>query len=302
MKVIKGSEKIENQRVNVLIYGSDGVGKTSTAFTANNPILMNFDKGVHRSGFRGDSIKPTTWDEAMAYVADANNFVNYDTIIVDTVGSCLSMLQSHLIARDKKLLNINGGFTQSGYGALGSNHKVFLNYLKGLNKDLVILAHDIGKILKNDDVAISPDITGGSLKEIRQSMDFVGYQFVGNNRKRYLNFNTSSLLVAKTCAKFETLEIPDFDEHPDWFARMISIMRNSLGQVSKHNEEVINIVDGFRKQIQKAEEVSELNALLIDINKLEKVAQIQTKHVLHEKIKDMGAVYDKDSSEFRMAA
>jgi replication-associated recombination protein RarA len=51
MKVYSANEIIESAGMVALIYGDPGIGKTTLANTAPNPLLLDFDRGAHRSSF-----------------------------------------------------------------------------------------------------------------------------------------------------------------------------------------------------------------------------------------------------------
>lgn len=48
LKLFKSTDQLPMKNLLVVIYGQPGVGKTSLAFTAENPVLLDFDRGVER--------------------------------------------------------------------------------------------------------------------------------------------------------------------------------------------------------------------------------------------------------------
>jgi hypothetical protein len=77
----------QTMRVNCLvayIYADPGIGKTSLAYTAKNPILFDFDAGAHRSGKlrRGATVPVEHWlDVANIEACDVES---YQSIVIDT--------------------------------------------------------------------------------------------------------------------------------------------------------------------------------------------------------------------------
>jgi hypothetical protein len=61
--ITRASEPITIQTVIILVYGQPGIGKTSLASTSESPLLLDFDRGAHRSGFRRDTVQVERWGD-----------------------------------------------------------------------------------------------------------------------------------------------------------------------------------------------------------------------------------------------
>ena len=94
LNITKPSDAIPVKSINVLIYGTPGIGKTSIACSANNPLLLDFDKGAHRSAFRCDTLLVDDWHQVASL--NPKDIAQYDTIILDTVGRLLDLLTARL--------------------------------------------------------------------------------------------------------------------------------------------------------------------------------------------------------------
>jgi hypothetical protein len=57
LKITRAADPITVDRLNVTIYAQPGIGKTSLAFTAEAPLLLDFDQGAHRAANRQDSVR-----------------------------------------------------------------------------------------------------------------------------------------------------------------------------------------------------------------------------------------------------
>ena len=83
LKIVKASEPIHVNHLITFIYGDPGIGKTSRAFSAKNPILFDFDQGAHRAAqFRKDCIPVGDWLEVANITKD--DLDGYDTVIIET--------------------------------------------------------------------------------------------------------------------------------------------------------------------------------------------------------------------------
>jgi hypothetical protein len=84
------------KRFCMIIYGAPGQGKTTLALSAPNPILCDFDRGVLR--VRAEHRTATAEFEGYAEFLDdiqTPEFKRYETIVIDTAGSMLSMMAEH---------------------------------------------------------------------------------------------------------------------------------------------------------------------------------------------------------------
>ena len=90
IKIIPASTPITVSTICVVIYAVPGSGKTSLAQTASRPLLLDFDRGAHRSANRKDTVQVSAWSDVTAIGADDLN--DYDTVIVDTAGRALDTL------------------------------------------------------------------------------------------------------------------------------------------------------------------------------------------------------------------
>lgn len=48
LRITRSADPITVERLNVCIYAQPGIGKTSLGFTADAPLLLDFDQGAHR--------------------------------------------------------------------------------------------------------------------------------------------------------------------------------------------------------------------------------------------------------------
>ena len=111
LKIIKSSEPIRVDRLNVVIYGQPGCGKSSLAFTSDAPLMLDFDNGAYRAANRKDIVRVERW----ADITDLgeSDLADYKTIIVDTAGRALDALSADIIKRNSKA-GANGALNLKG--------------------------------------------------------------------------------------------------------------------------------------------------------------------------------------------
>ena len=84
LKIVSAAEPLPVETLVVTVYAEPGVGKTTLAFTAKKPLLLDFDKGARRAANRKDSVQIDAWADVAGL--DAETLSPYSTIVVDTVG------------------------------------------------------------------------------------------------------------------------------------------------------------------------------------------------------------------------
>lgn len=145
MKISKGKKK---QAVRVVIYGTEGIGKTTLAAHFPKPLFIDVEQGSYQIDVeRFDGI--TTWAdvlEAIGYVEQ--NPDSCKTLVLDTADKAEQMLVEQIL-KDNKAASIEtvGGGYGKGYTMLQERFQKELLFsldriiAKGIN--VVICAHSI---------------------------------------------------------------------------------------------------------------------------------------------------------------
>jgi hypothetical protein len=186
LKITRAADPIKVERLNMVIYGPPGIAKTSLAFTADNPLLLDFDNGSHRAANRKDVVRVEDWSDVAAMTAE--DLAPFNTVIVDTAGRALDTLTVDIIRQNPKH-GRGGALTLQGYGELKSRFGSFLKLLNSFGKDVVLIAH-MDEQRNGDDVVERLDVQGGSKGEIYKSADAMGRLTITNGQRR-LMFRTS---------------------------------------------------------------------------------------------------------------
>ncbi|HEX7039075.1 MAG TPA: ATP-binding protein, partial [Trueperaceae bacterium] len=274
----------------MLIYGMPGIGKSSFGFTAESPLLLDFDGGAHRSAFRQDIVPVGAWSEIATITAE--DLKPYKTVVLDTVGRALDFLSAELIAENPKLATKAGALSLQGYGALKSAFASWLGRLNSLGLDVIMIAHDKESTNERDVKIVRPDVTGGSYNEIFKLADSVGYMYA-DGKKRVLDFNPTENYVGKNPAQFDVIEIPDYNREPRFAGRLIVEIKSALGQLSAEAQKVVTAVNAFRDRMPEIETAEEMTALLAEVDKLEEPVKAQCKRVMLDRCNELGLEYDK---------
>jgi len=289
LKITRASDPILVERLNVCIYGQPGAGKTSLAFTASRPLLLDFDNGAHRATGRKDTVQVRQWTDVAGITED--DVAGFDTIILDTAGRALDSLSSDIIRRNPKA-GRGGALTLQGYGTLKTEFVAFLKLLNGFGKDVVLIAH-MDEQRNGDEIIERLDVQGGSKGEIYKAADAMGRVFVKGG-SRQLDFSPREGSFGKNPGQLDVLDIPHPDREPDFLASVIQSIKDKLNTLTAEQSEAQAKLGKLRLALADAEDAQGINALL----EAAKDAGNSGKALLHARATDIGLAFDKGAGEY----
>lgn len=268
LRILKSSEPIKVDRLNVCIYGQPGAGKSSLAFTADAPLLLDFDQGAHRAANRRDIVRVSAWTD----VADltAEDLTPYHTVIVDTAGRALDHLTADIIRRNPKA-GRGGALTLQGYGTLKAEFVAWLKMLNGFGKDVVLIAH-MDEQRNGDDIVERLDVQGGSKGEIYKAADAMG-RIAIRDSKRILNFSPTDAAFGKNPGQLQPLEIPHPDRDPNFLAGVIKAIKDRLNTLTEEQSKAQAEMADWRAAIDEMKAADDFNARLPDVKTAPKAVQ-----------------------------
>lgn len=296
MAIIKKQDVFPERATVTLLYGMPGVGKTSLASTADNPLLIDCDRGADRAVKRPDTLVASKWEDILA---EEQNFGGYKTIVIDTAKACLDdFLMVYVCEQDYNLRKNK----LKAYGAIGDQFKAFVSRLRSLNIDLVVIAHT--KEDKDGDLTkFAPDVTGGSKDLLLRIADEVGFITTANNR-RTMYFDPTDRTIGKNVARLPVTQIPDAEtpEFDGFLSRIISQIRNSIQSRTEEQRKAIETVERLKADIEVLEAPENADAILAEINTLSALQQAGLKRLLLDKSKEKGIAFNAEQKKFELVA
>ena len=259
LKIVKSSDPIRVDRLNVVIYAQPGIGKTSLAFTADSPLLLDFDRGAHRAAHRKDSVQINAWTDVASITAD--DLAPYSTVIVDTAGRALDVLSADIIKRDPKK-GRGGALSLQGYGSLKAEFSAWLKHLNSMGKDVVLIAH-MDEQRNGDEIIERLDVQGGSKGEIYKAADAMGRVSVVGGQ-RMLLFSPTDAAFGKNPGQLEPLPIPH-TEAPDYagfLGRVVKQIKDKINTLSEEQIAAERALQHFRDALADIEDADGINAML----------------------------------------
>lgn len=297
LRILKASEPLEVKQIVACVYAQPGIGKTSLAFTSDSPLLIDFDKGAHRSAFRKDTVQVGAWADVAAITAD--DLQGYKTLVLDTAGRALDSLTTDIIAANPKL-GRGGALTLQGYGELKARFIAYTKLVRSFGLDIVLVVHS-DEQRNGDDVIERLDMQGASKGEIYKSADLMG-RIMMRGGKRVLTFNPTDTAFGKNPAALPEYEVPHFAQDGQFLAKIIAETKASLNKLSAEQQGVATELAAWQKRFDTLEDAPSFNKM-IDTVKTEAPEAIKENagRLLTKTARAKGFSFDKKTHSFATA-
>lgn len=293
LHIIKATEPIEVTQLVGCVYAQPGLGKTSLGYTAEAPLILDFDGGAYRAANRGDTVQVRDWEEAANMTL--KDLTGYRTLVVDTAGRALDLLSADIIHRNPKLGN-GGALTLQGFGALKAQFIGWTKMVRGFGLDVLLLAHS-DEQRKGEEVIERLDMQGGSKNEIYKVADVMGRLSIRGNQ-RVLNFNPSDAAFGKNPAQLGEILVPDYALEPQFFGKLLASIKAKLNEQSAVQKDAARMLADWKSEIDQAKTAEEFNALVPKVAASNELVRTNVKRLLISTGKKAGFDFDKTAKTF----
>jgi AAA domain len=297
LRITKATDTIKVETIAACVYATPGIGKTTLGFTADKPLLIDFDKGAYRAGNRGDCVEVDTWGDVTRITTD--DLKPFKTLIVDTAGRALDALTLDIISEDPKL-GRGGALTLQGFGVLKTRFTAWMRLIRSFGLDVVLISH-VDEQRKGDEIIERLDIQGGSKNEIYKSADAMGRLYLERG-KRILNFSPTDTAFGKNPAQLPPIEVPDFNVGPTFLGDVLSRIKAELNKQSEEQTRSATALAEWKDVIEKAETVEQFNKLVPLSQEADPSVRDNVKRLLTKAAKGKGFSFDKKAGAFQAAA
>lgn len=294
MPIIRKNDVAPERPIIIVLYGTPGTGKTSVATTADNPLLIDTDRGYDRAVQRIDTLEASKWQDIASEYA---TFKGYKTIIVDTAKALLDDYLSVFAVEQNYKLATN---SLKRFGKMAEDFKMFVNTLRSNGSDLIFICHD-KETADGDIIKHAPDCTGQSKDLLIRIADQVGY-ICKENGKRTIRFEPMDNFVGKNVAGLGSLIIPD-NIDPNFSTFMAGIIKNvklSIQNRSEAQRKANDTLKNLREQLTNVTTEEEAAALLDVSQSLPQIFKKPFFDEIKKVLSDKGFVYNGKTKRFNL--
>lgn len=172
------------KKIRMLIAGYPGIGKSTLALSAPNPLHIDVDFGIDRiePRYRKPYIQPKSYDEILEDLTPIN-LQDFDTLVFDTGGKLISLMSLWAIKKDPKYGQRDGSLSLKGYGFVGKEFVRLMDYcFYELDKHIVIVFHATEE-KDGDNTRLRIKVEGQTKNNVWEPMDLGGFvEMYGKDR------------------------------------------------------------------------------------------------------------------------
>lgn len=294
-----------DKKFSMILYGSPGVGKTTLALSAPDPILIDFDRGISRvkAQHRKATIVCDTYEDVLKDMASPE-VASCQTIIVDTGGSFVSFLQDWAM-RTNPAVNKqkNGAISLKGFGAVKSEFNRFTSYVKDvMNKNVIYVFHSQEQTDKDGNAQQRLMCEGAAKNTVWTPCDFGGYvQMSGNDR--VVCFSPEQEFFAKGChgitGRYPVPQLGTTDKN-DFLTRMFEQAKANIAAENEafapQKEQYDTVIAQVKEIIDGVADIESANAAAAQIPTLEHAltSKKEASALLKAKADALGLKYTKE--------
>lgn len=292
----------DDKKFSMILYGSPGVGKTTLALSAPDPVLIDFDRGMSRvkAQHRKPAIFCDTYEDVLKDL-ESPEMLEFQTIVVDTGGSFVTYLQDWAM-RDNPSVNRqkNGALSLKGFGAVKQEFSRFTSYVKDtLNKNLIYVFHSQEQSDKDGNSQQRLLCEGAARNIVWTPCDFGGYvQMIGE--QRVICFTPEQEFFAKGCHGIKgKIPVPELDSTStnDFIARLFDKAKANIAAESEAfaplKEQYELVMASVREMVDTVVDVETANRAAKDIPALAHAltSKKEAAALLKAKTASLGLVY-----------
>lgn len=307
-----------NIKLEIVLYGTPGVGKSTTALSAGRVLLVDIEEGQSRvaAPHRKDTLElpqgKKTGQKALDEIKNdlSGDLSDIDTIAIDTSTKLLDIIKTSILeSGNSKAKQADGTLTQNGWGLVANKWEEFRQFLLSLNKHIIWICHST-EVKDNDEDAktrVRIDLQGSTKNNIFKGATLVGFmEMKGKNRT--ISFKPTERYYAKSSQGVEdTYILPALtgknSMENNFLETLIDTYRTNLIENQSKYSEDLKLYNEAMVLVPEIQEITNVEELQNVVEKIKLVTHALTSreellgHV-SAKASELGAVYDKKERRY----
>ncbi len=290
------------KKIRILVAGYPGIGKSTLALSAPNPLHIDVDFGIDRiePRYRKPYIQPKDYEEVLGDLTPINT-QGFDTLVFDTGGKLISLMSLWAIRQDPKNKKRDGSLSLQGYGVVKREFNRLMDYcFYELHKNVVIVFHAIEE-KDNDSVRLRLKVEGGTKNDVWEPMDLGGFvEIYGNDRT--IGFSNCERYFAKGTRGIKGVrKIPELlpTSPNDFLTKLFDEYNSKAAEEVEFNNKQREAFEAAmaigREIIASIVDVESANAAIPKIKEIEHAltSQREISTAFNAKIKELNLFFDR---------
>lgn len=292
-----------NKRFNLVLAGPPGVGKTTVAMSAPDPILFDLDNGVSRlkAEHRGITSSVDTYEQLLEDM-QSPEYKNAQSVILDTGGSLIQLMQPWAKKQDPKAARDG----RAMFGVIKREFDRLTHQIRAVDKKNCITIFHTTEQQKGDLITQRLSCEGSAKDIVWTPADLGCYMYMVGS-KRMLGFSPTEEYFAKACFGIRgvrpVLELRPGD--PNTFLTMLfeEARGNILKEMNAYapqRKDYDAAMSAGRALIDKAADADALSIAAATIRDMPHAlsSKAELSALISAKAKEMGLTYSKEAQGY----
>lgn len=298
-----------DKNFSMILYGPPGIGKTTLALSAPDPLLIDFDHGISRvkAQHRKATMVCKTYEEVLSDV-ERPEIASFKTFVIDTGGSFVTYLQDWAMRTNPaQNRQKNGALSLKGFGAVKQEFQRFTGYVRDVMRKNIIYVFHSDEQKDKDGNPIQRLLCEGAVRNIVwQPCDFGGYiQMIGT--RRVISFTPETEFFAKGCYGIEgQREIPTLRQTDtnDFLTRLFEEARSNIeadneafAPVREQYKQTMQSVRNALDAVTDAQTATDAASYVASLTHV-LTSQKEARALLKEKTDSIGLKWNKETGKY----
>ena len=303
--MIKQPEQMDfsNKKFTMIIAGSPGLGKTTLALSAPNPLLFDFDNGISRVKAEHRRVTSVV-DSYQEFLNDLNTreYKEAESIVIDTGGSLVQTMQPWAQKQEPKAARDG----RAMFGVIKREFSRLCHQIKNLDgKNLIYVFHTT-EVQKGDVITQRLSCEGSAKDIVWTPADLGAYMYM-SGKDRVIAFTPTDEYFAKGCYGISGLKTVKELRPGEPNTFLADLFQEARASITQETEAYAPQRKAYEEAMERGHEiiaaVANMEQLLAALEALGGLAHSLTSKrelvtMLNSRATDIGAVWNKEKKQY----